>query len=76
MKHEAKSCPRCRREFECKSGSVLQCQCSGVSLSEQELEFIAARYDDCLCVTCLTLLQQEARNQLAVLSVVPERRYH
>jgi hypothetical protein len=68
MKHEAKACPRCRREFECKSGSVLQCQCSAISLSEKELEFIAARYDDCLCATCLALLQQEARKQLDVIA--------
>jgi len=66
MKHEAKSCPRCQREFECKSGSVTQCQCSAVTLSERELEFIATHYDDCLCATCLALLQQEARNRLLI----------
>ena len=72
MKHEAKTCPRCRRKFECKSGSVLQCQCSAVSLSERELEFISAHYDDCLCVTCLALLQREANTQP---DVPPMRRY-
>jgi len=65
MKHEAKSCPRCRREFECKSGSVTECQCSAVMLSEQELAFVASLYEDCLCAGCLALLQQEARSQAA-----------
>jgi hypothetical protein len=65
MKHEARTCPRCSREFECKSGSVTQCQCSTVELSLEELEFIHAHYDDCLCATCLAVLKQEARKRRA-----------
>jgi hypothetical protein len=65
MKHEAKTCPRCLREFECKSGSVMQCQCSTVVLSLEDLEFINAHYDDCLCATCLAVLKLEARKRRA-----------
>jgi hypothetical protein len=46
-------------EFECKSGTVLLCQCQAVSLTSAQLEYIAARYDDCLCRACLEALRVE-----------------
>ncbi|HQY12943.1 MAG: cysteine-rich CWC family protein [Ferruginibacter sp.] len=57
-KHEEKHCPRCKTVFECKPGSITQCQCSGVSLSEEERAYIEAGYDDCLCIHCLRSLQR------------------
>jgi hypothetical protein len=51
--HESKICPRCKREFECKSGNIIQCQCHGMKLSEEVLHELACYYDDCLCRTCL-----------------------
>ncbi|MDH3948184.1 MAG: cysteine-rich CWC family protein [Gammaproteobacteria bacterium] len=57
--HEEKRCPRCQRAFECKSGSILLCQCQTVLLSPEQLEFIAGKYEDCLCSTCLL----EARSE-------------
>ncbi|WP_455376044.1 cysteine-rich CWC family protein [Kaarinaea lacus] len=59
FKHETKRCPRCRSAFECKSGSILLCQCQSITLSEQELDFISAGYDDCLCQSCLVELRRE-----------------
>lgn len=59
-RHEHKQCPRCGAEFECKSGTVLLCQCQAVVLTPAQLEYIAARYDDCLCRACLEALQAEA----------------
>ena len=56
-KHETKICPRCRGEFECKSGSVLLCQCQTIVLSLEQLEYIHSLYDDCLCVSCLHALR-------------------
>ena len=41
--HEEKNCPRCRRPFECKSGSILLCQCQTVVLDEEQLAWIAER---------------------------------
>lgn len=58
--HEQKQCPRCGKGFECKSGSVTLCQCQGVNLTPQQLEYIAARYDDCLCRACLEALRAES----------------
>lgn len=58
-KHETKHCPRCDAEFECKSGSILLCQCQTIYLSSDQAEYVSAQYDDCLCVKCLQALRSE-----------------
>lgn len=62
-KHETKNCQRCGKGFECKSGSILLCQCQTVVLNEEQLAFIGSRYDDCLCAKCLLAVRGEF-NQL------------
>ena len=59
QKHEQKQCPRCKENFECKTGSIELCQCQSVKLTEQHLEYIQSRYDDCLCASCLIELRRE-----------------
>lgn len=59
--HESKQCPRCHSPFECKVGNISQCQCSGISLSDEEKRQIALNYTDCLCRNCLIEIQKEAR---------------
>ncbi len=61
--HEEKDCPRCRRPFECKSGSILLCQCQTVVLDDDQLAWIAGHYDDCLCSRCLRELRSEYNRQ-------------
>ena len=61
--HEEKHCPRCQRTFECKSGSILLCQCQTVLLTPEQLEYIAAKYEDCLCSKCLLEARSEYNNQ-------------
>ncbi|MGB4843431.1 MAG: cysteine-rich CWC family protein [Ferruginibacter sp.] len=58
-KHEQKYCPRCSTVFECKPGSINQCQCSGIQLTVEERVYIESKYEDCLCINCLKALQQE-----------------
>ncbi len=58
-KHEEKNCPRCNASFECKVGDVLNCQCNAVKLSDTERDFIAQRFTDCLCATCMLVLKNE-----------------
>jgi hypothetical protein len=58
-RHEEKHCPRCSIAFECKAGTIAQCQCSAIRLSAEESAFIQARYDDCLCINCLRDLQKK-----------------
>lgn len=61
--HQQKTCSRCLTSFECKAGSIEQCQCQTLVLSEAELDYIHDRYDDCLCAACLQALRQEHRQQ-------------
>ena len=58
-KHETKHCQRCGKGFECKSGSILLCQCQTVVLSPEQLDYIASHFDDCLCASCLLTLRGE-----------------
>ena len=58
-KHELKVCPRCGKTFECKPGDITNCQCAGLKISEEVAAFIAKKYGDCLCISCLRELNQE-----------------
>ena len=58
-RHEEKTCPRCSVAFECKVGSVATCQCSGITLNDEERAFIEDRYEDCLCRKCLLELKNQ-----------------
>ena len=57
--HETKTCPRCKKAFECKSGNITQCQCYEIELTAELKIFIEQRFTDCLCRDCLQWLQQE-----------------
>jgi len=61
-KHETKSCPRCKASFECKSGSVLLCQCQTVVLNAEQIEYMQMQYEDCLCARCLLEVRAEFNN--------------
>lgn len=63
QKHEAKICPRCRKEFICKANRIQQCDCIGVHLSQETMEYIRILYDECLCVACLEGLEASVRDQ-------------
>jgi hypothetical protein len=56
-RHEEKNCPRCGTKFECKPGSITECQCYGITLNDEERAFIEERYNDCLCRSCLLELK-------------------
>ncbi|MCW8901909.1 MAG: cysteine-rich CWC family protein [Gammaproteobacteria bacterium] len=58
--HERKQCPRCKGDFECKSGSILLCQCSQIQLSAELLEYTQSKFNDCLCLSCLEEIQTES----------------
>lgn len=57
--HETKNCQRCNRAFECKVGSISQCQCTEIPLSIEERAYLEQHYRDCLCKDCLLYLKQE-----------------
>lgn len=62
--HEKKYCPRCRTRFECKVGSILLCQCTSITLTESERNYLHERYEDCLCANCMKELRAEYHNNL------------
>jgi hypothetical protein len=59
--HENKHCGRCQGSFECKVDNILECQCYGVSMSDEEKAFIAEKYSDCLCRACLEAIKLDFR---------------
>jgi hypothetical protein len=63
VKHEPKSCPRCRAAFECKVGSILLCQCSAVRLDDEERAYLRQGFNDCLCAACMEELKKEYHAQ-------------
>ncbi|MBD1262736.1 cysteine-rich CWC family protein [Maribacter polysiphoniae] len=63
-KHEEKNCPRCNTVFECKVGSILLCQCTTVTLNEEERTYMREQFSDCLCAPCMQAVKAEYHNNL------------
>ena len=59
FKHEPKVCPRCQCIFECKVGSVEQCICVTIKVSDRVQDYARKKFADCLCVTCLQEIANE-----------------
>jgi hypothetical protein len=57
--HEKKCCARCDNVFECKAGTIAQCQCYAVKLTLEERIYIEEKFADCLCSACLQELKNE-----------------
>lgn len=58
-KHELKTCPHCQKEFECKCGDIINCQCQQVELKQQHRNHLSKLYNDCLCADCIVLIRTE-----------------
>lgn len=48
-----KTCEHCKQAFEC---CGYQCWCGKVGITEQQMDWIAARFHDCLCPACLKMV--------------------
>ncbi len=46
-----KICEQCRQTFEC---GGYQCWCGTLGITEAQMDWIAERFQDCLCPVCLT----------------------
>lgn len=53
IKHEIKTCPRCKNSFTCKVGDIINCQCTEVCLTEKTQQFLDKTNYDCLCKSCM-----------------------
>jgi len=49
--------------FVCKVENIHECQCSSISLSESEQEYISGTYTGCLCLQCLLAMKDEQKNK-------------
>jgi hypothetical protein len=49
--HQLKECPRCGKTFTCTGN--LYCWCMEVSIPNNVKDYIAAKYDGCLCKVCI-----------------------
>ncbi|XDD49977.1 cysteine-rich CWC family protein [Leptospira sp. WS92.C1] len=57
-KNTFKSCPRCGKMFECGAKSDIPCVCFSLTLSFSLKKELKKKYQDCLCVSCLTELNK------------------
>ncbi len=62
-KRMLKSCPRCNRTFECRHDQITECECTLVPLNEEDMSYIHARHDECLCIDCLMALSRERKRK-------------
>ena len=63
-----KTCENCRQEFEC---GGYQCWCGKVGITEPQMNWIAARFQDCLCQTCLTKVGAGDKGLVPLKSAAP-----
>jgi hypothetical protein len=69
-KHEEKICERCAAPFECKVGSINECQCSDLVLSGPMRDFLDNSFFDCLCIDCLKTMNDKL---MAISPPAPQR---
>ncbi|ASQ90152.1 hypothetical protein CHL67_03700 [Prosthecochloris sp. GSB1] len=53
-----RTCPICGSSFECTLSR--ECWCASVSLPEEVRDYLARRYDTCVCRNCLETLAEKA----------------
>ncbi|MBC2595309.1 cysteine-rich CWC family protein [Ruficoccus amylovorans] len=59
---QPKRCPRCGRDFVCRTHDIAHCQCAGIAMTPQLSTRIKETYDGCLCRHCLQELARETGN--------------
>ncbi len=65
-KKENTYCKRCDATFECKANDILNCQCNGITLSENTKTFISETKYNCLCANCLNELESLVNNNYSL----------
>ncbi|MBI2967075.1 MAG: cysteine-rich CWC family protein [Bacteroidetes bacterium] len=56
-----KSCPRCRKNFQCYESKIESCPCFNIILSKEASGRIKSKYGDCLCFECLKAEKHELK---------------
>ena len=68
-KHEDKICGNCGIAFECKVGNITQCQCYGITLNNEEHQYISKQFTDCICIECIKSLRTEYNTSIFVTQI-------
>jgi pantothenate kinase type III len=63
-----KTCEQCKQTFEC---GQYGCWCGQVGITEQQMDWIAARFQDCLCPACLKMISTGALEAFPIKPVSP-----
>lgn len=63
-----KTCENCGQTFEC---GGYQCWCGKMGITERQMDWIAARFRDCLCPNCLRKVGTEELGPRSVNSADP-----
>ena len=58
IKIEVKYCKRCGITFNCNTINIIACQCKAVSISQQTKNYLSTTNYNCLCVKCLTQVDE------------------
>ncbi len=59
INYQAINCSRCNGEYICKPKNISECDCMKIRTSPEELEYIASKFSDCVCNTCIKDLKQD-----------------
>ncbi|WP_153639012.1 cysteine-rich CWC family protein [Prolixibacter sp. NT017] len=54
-------CPRCGSTFECQDDEIQKCWCARERLPAALCETLRENYDACLCLSCISELQNDLR---------------
>ncbi|HSS29438.1 MAG TPA: cysteine-rich CWC family protein [Nitrospiraceae bacterium] len=63
-----KTCEHCKQSFEC---GQYGCWCGRVGITEEQMDWIAARFQDCLCPACLKMVSAGALDVFSVKQTSP-----
>lgn len=66
IKHEIICCDRCGKRIECKANAYTKCQCSGVQLALNEVQYISENFEGCMCADCLKALKMEYKKVMGI----------
>lgn len=68
-----KTCEACGEMFEC---GGYQCWCGKIGITESQMDWIAARFHDCLCLICLKKVGAGDVGLVPLKPVVPAHAEH
>lgn len=66
----AKTCEHCKQTFEC---GQYGCWCGKLGITEEQMDWIVARFEDCLCPVCLNKATTGGLEALPTKPVTPAR---